>query len=344
MKQTITQLLAYGRLELAQDIFAEREEELLRILIDVLDMPKHEIFLNKNMEVSHDQYTRFEEIIQERKTGKPLAYILGYSYFYQDKFPVSEQTLIPRYDTEILVELVKKYYLKRYNHNNSCQGDTSPNNSCRRDTSPNNSDQETSCYANSVQGEISPDNFCQEVSNQANASGQVNTCRILDIGTGTGVIALSLHRIFPNAIIKGIDLFSEPFETSKKYLDISSQNVSVEKIDFLDESLWQGLGEWDCIVSNPPYLDDHDMNVLDSHVKDFEPHSALYAEDGGMSFYSAIARFAKKYLVKGGMIFLEIDHKHKKVSQLFSEEEYSYRELVNDLSGLPRVLILKKLA
>ena len=329
MKQTITQLLDYGRLELAQDIFAEREEELLRILIDVLDMPKHEIFLNKNMEVSKDQYTRFEEIIQERKTGKPLAYILGYSYFYQDKFPVSEQTLIPRYDTEILVELVKKYYLKRYN-----QGEISPNNSC---------------YANSDQGEISPDNFCQEVSNQANASDQVNTvqeisCRILDIGTGTGAIALSLHRIFPNATIKGIDLFSEPFENSKKYLDISSQNVSVEKIDFLDESLWQGLGEWDCIVSNPPYLDDHDMNVLDSHVKDFEPHSALYAEDGGMSFYSAIARFAKKYLVKGGMIFLEIDHKHKKVSQLFSEEEYSYRELVNDLSGLPRVLILKKLA
>ena len=314
MKQTITQLLDYGRLELAQDIFAEREEELLRILIDVLDMPKHEIFLNKNMEVSHDQYTRFEEIIQQRKTGKPLAYILGYSYFYQDKFPVSEQTLIPRYDTEILVELVKKYYLKRYN-----------------------------------QGEISPDNFCQEVSNQANASDQVNTvqeisCRILDIGTGTGAIALSLHRIFPNATIKGIDLFSEPFENSKKYLDISSQNVSVEKIDFLDESLWQGLGEWDCIVSNPPYLDDHDMNVLDSHVKDFEPHSALYAEEGGMSFYSAIARFAKTHLIKGGMIFLEIDHKHEKVSQLFSEEEYSYRELVNDLSGLPRVLILKKLA
>ena len=318
MKQTITQLLDYGRIQLAQDIFAEREEELLRILIDVLDMPKHEIFLNKNTEVSKDQHIRFEEIIQQRKTGKPLAYILGYSYFYQDKFPVSEQTLIPRYDTEILVELVKKYYLKRYNHNNFCQGNTSPD----------NSDQETSCCANSV----------QEV------SGQANVCRILDIGTGTGVIALSLHRIFPNAIIKGIDIFSEPFENSKKYLGISSQNVNVEKIDFLDESLWHKLGEWDCIVSNPPYLDDHDMNVLDSHVKDFEPHSALYAEEGGMSFYSAIARFAKTHLVKGGIIFLEIDHKHNKVSQLFSETEYSYRELVNDLSGLPRVLILKKLA
>ena len=313
MKQTITQLLDYGRLQLVQDIFAEREEELLRILIDVLDMPKHEIFLNKNTEVSKDQHAKFEEIIQQRKTGKPLAYILGYSYFYQDKFPVSEQTLIPRYDTEILVELVKKYYIKRYNHNKSC-------------------------YAYSDQVNTVQDNSCQ-----ANAD-QVNTCRILDIGTGTGVIALSLHRIFPNAIIKGIDIFSEPFENSKKYLGISSQNVNVEKIDFLDESLWHKLGKWDCIVSNPPYLDDHDMNVLDSHVKDFEPHSALYAEEGGMSFYSAIARFAKTHLVKGGIIFLEIDHKHDKVSQLFSETEYSYRELVNDLSGLPRVLILKKLA
>ena len=303
MKHTITQLLAYGRLQLKQDVFAEREEELLRILIDVLDMPKHEIFLNKNKEISHDQYIKFEEIIQQRKTGKPLAYILGYSYFYQDKFPISEQTLIPRYDTEILVELVKKYYLKKHN-----QEKLSLNNSCQ-----NKTDQEVSC-------------------------------RILDIGTGTGAIALSLHRIFPNAIIKGIDIFSEPFEVSKKYLGISAKNVTVEKIDFLDESLWQQLGEWDCIVSNPPYLDDHDMNVLDSHVKDFEPHSALYAEEGGMSFYSAIARFAKKHLIKGGMIFLEIDHKHEKVSQLFLEEEYSYRELVNDLSGLPRVLILRKLA
>ena len=289
MKQTITQLLAYGRIQLEQDIFAEREEELLRILIDVLDMPKHEIFLNKNKEVTNDQYVRFEEIIQQRKTGKPLAYILGYSYFYQDKFPVSEQTLIPRYDTEILVELVKR------------------------------------CY------------------NRKN-SNQDSSFRILDIGTGTGAIALSLHRVFPNAIIKGIDIFSEPFETSKEYLNISSQKVTVEKIDFLDESLWQGLGEWDCIVSNPPYLDDHDMNILDSHVKDFEPHSALYAEEGGMSFYSAIARFAQKHLVKGGSIFLETDHKHEQVSQLFSEGEFNHRELVNDLSGLPRVLILKKLA
>lgn len=288
MKQTISQLLAYGRIQLKQDVFAEREEELMRVLIDVLDMPKHEIFLFKNIEVTNDQYIKFEEIIRQRKTGKPLAYILGYSYFYQDKFPISEQTLIPRYDTEILVEAVKKYYLRNSNQDNSC-------------------------------------------------------C-ILDIGTGTGVIALSLHRIFPNAIIKGIDIFSEPFETSKKYLDISSQNVTVEKIDFLDESLWQKLGEWDCIVSNPPYLDDHDMNVLDSHVKDFEPHSALYAEEGGMSFYSAIASFAKKHLRKGGTIFLETDHKHNMVSQLFSENEFSHRELVNDLSGLPRVLILKKLA
>ncbi len=281
MKKTITQLLEYGRIQLNQDIFVEREEELSRIIMDIMNIHRYEISLAKNTEVTNKQYIRFKEIIQQRKTGKPLAYILGYSYFYQDKFPVSEQTLIPRYDTEILVEAVRKHYSKE------------------------------------------------------------KSFRILDIGTGTGIIALSLHRLFSHAIITGIDIFDAPFKRSKKYLGISSQNVQVEQKDFLDESLWQELGKWDCIVSNPPYLDDNDMILLDSHVKIFEPHTALYAEADGMIFYKAIAKFAKKNLAKDGAIFLEIDHKHEKVSKLFPENEFVNRELVDDLSGLPRVLILK---
>ncbi|MGL4388927.1 MAG: peptide chain release factor N(5)-glutamine methyltransferase [Brevinema sp.] len=262
------------------DQFPERDEEIIRIIEEVFGIKKHDLFLNKGKTVSEDLITRFFELIKMRSTGKPLAQILGYSYFYQHKFPVSEQTLIPRYDTEHLVDAVKKNI--------------------------------------------------------------ENKKKILDLCTGTGIIALSLHAIFPDKKIKGIDIVDQPFIQSQDFLGFHSNNLSFQKMDFLQKEQWESLGSWDCIVSNPPYLDDHDMKVLTNSVKEFEPHSALYGGQDGMLFYRHIAEFAEHQLNNGGLIVLEIDHKHQAVSNLFSQDIYPIRELISDYNNLPRILVLKK--
>lgn len=277
---TLYEMFEYAREQLPLDEFPERDEEIIRIMEELFHCRKYEIFLNNNIVPLEQDVVNFKKFIQERKSKRPLAYILGYSYFYNQKFPVSEQTLIPRYDTEHVVETVRKN--------------------------------------------------AQHVSS------------ILDICTGTGVIALCLHQLFHDKKILGLDIVEEPFQNSKDFLKISDPNISFKKMDFLNRSLWSELGFWDCIVSNPPYLDDFDMDVLDPHVKDHEPSTALYAGTDGMIFYEAIAEFAESYLNPNGIIVLEIDHKYQYVSALFSEQIFSYRELIYDYNDLPRVLLLKK--
>ena len=282
MKYTINQLFEYTREIFPLDKFPEREEEMVRIMIHILDISRYELSLIFYKILQDDELTSFNNIIQERQTGKPLAHILGYTYFYQDKIPVSPQTLIPRYDTEHLIEVLRKHYVPT--------------------------------------SEIS----------------------ILDIGTGTGAIAISLHRLFPLARVKGIDIIIEPFIESQKDLELDSSLLTIEQVDFLDESTWEDLGKWDCIVSNPPYLDNHDMDILDWQVKDFEPHTALYAGEDGLIFYRKIAKFAEDHLHDDGILVLEIDHKHEAISQCFDPVIFPYRDIKFDFNNLERVLILKK--
>ncbi len=273
MQKKLQDLREYANAILPLDEFPERDEEITRIFLDLLDIPRYELSLYKNQDVSSIEES-FCQIISQRKTHKPLAYILGYSYFYGEKFPVSEETLIPRYDTEILVETITKHYDKE-----------------------------------------------QEF-------------RVLDICTGTGIIALTLARLFDKAIIKATDIVETPFYNSLQY---HKYDVDFQRGDFLDKSTWSG--EWDCIVSNPPYLDEKDMLALSKQVKDFEPSRALFAEEDGLIFYRYIAEFADKHLAKKGKIFLEIDHKYPKIIKIFNK--YKNPTIINDLSGLPRVLVLE---
>ncbi len=124
--------------------------------------------------------------------------------------------------------------------------------------------------------------------------------KLLDICTGTGVIALTAAEMFGNAEIKALDIVDKPFYASQKYLSqkcmskfSGAERVVFEKCDFLDKNTWEG--DWDCICSNPPYLNAEDMEKLEKQVKDFEPESALFAEGGGLIFYEYIAEFAKTH-------------------------------------------------
>ncbi|MGL4563131.1 MAG: peptide chain release factor N(5)-glutamine methyltransferase [Brevinema sp.] len=262
------------------DLFPERDEEIYRILEDVFCCKRYDLSLYKDKLFPNELIEKFYDLLEKRVSGIPLAYVLGYTYFYHHKFPVSKETLIPRYDTEHLVESVRKH----------------------------------ACHVNNI----------------------------LDLCTGTGVIALSLHSIFPEKTIMGIDIVDAPFYKSQQSLGFDSSCLHFRKMDFLDKTQWDSLGMWDCIVSNPPYLDDHDMDVLHKDVKEFEPHQALYGGTSGLLFYQAIADFAQNYLNPEGILVLETDHKHEAVSELFPISLYPTKKLICDYSDLPRVLILKK--
>lgn len=277
--ETIGALAEWAYKLLPQEQFPERDEEIIRILKHVFGVERYEILTRSGESVSPEKKTEFINIVRERTTCRPLAYILGYVPFYCDIFPVSSETLIPRSDTECLVEQARLLFSEP------------------------------------------PDS-------------------VLDIGTGTGAIALSLRRLFPGSEITALDIVSQPFENSCRALGID--NVGFEKMDFLDRKNWQRFSgqKFDLIISNPPYLSETDMGRLDPQVKNFEPQTALFAEDQGLLFYKHIADFCGGYLAENGYCLLEIDYKWQQVQQLFSEK-FSVLPPVNDLSGLERCLVIK---
>ncbi|SFB69868.1 release factor glutamine methyltransferase [Brevinema andersonii] len=277
--ETIRALIKWAHQLLPEEQFPERNEEITLILKHVFGVERYEILTHSGDTVSSEKQTEFISIVRERATYKPLAYILGYVPFYHDVFPVSSETLIPRSDTECLIEQARLLFSK-----------------------PPNS--------------------------------------VLDIGTGTGVIALSLRRLFPNSGITALDIVSEPFENSCKALDID--NVGFERMDFLDRKNWQRFSgqKFDLIVSNPPYLSEADMERLEPQVKNFEPQTALYAEDQGLLFYKQIHNFCCEYLAENGYCLLEIDYKWQNVKALFSEKFFIFPP-IKDLSGLERCLVIK---
>lgn len=253
--------------------FEEAHEESLRIIEHFFGIRRYEILAQSQKKLPEDKIILCQELVRQRKTGKPLAHLLGYFYFYKDKFPVSPETLIPRYDTEHMITEAIKHKPKK----------------------------------------------------------------IIDIGTGTGVIAFSLARELPKAEITAVDIVAQPFQASAEALGI--KNVSFFSLNFLDKTTWKHLGLYDLIISNPPYLDEDDMKKLSPSVKDWEPASALYGGKDGMIFYRALEEFCSSHLAKEGLCIVEVDHKYEPVKKIFSKYHCT---ITKDYAGLTRVLKVEK--
>lgn len=253
--------------------FPEAEEEAFVIIRECFNIRRYQIKTHSPDILPSDQIAFCRSILRRRITGEPLAHILGYFYFYKHRFPVSPLTLIPRYDTEILVE-----------------------EAIRR-----------------------------------------QPLHALDVGTGTGCIALSLASELPGAEITAMDIIDGPFRASARALGIDRVNFINQ--DFLNQSLWQNLGKFDCIVSNPPYLSAEDMDALDISVKNWEPASALFGGSDGMVFYRALAQFCENHLAEGGACLLEVDYKYQTVLDIFCKYHCTVKK---DYTGLERLLIAEK--
>jgi release factor glutamine methyltransferase len=164
--------------------------------------------------------------------------------------------------------------------------------------------------------------------------------QILEVGTGSGCIAIALLKKLPNAQITAVDISNEAIKVASANAIANNTAITFITLDFLDETTWLGLGSYDIIISNPPYIADNEKESMAGHVLDFEPHTALFVTNNNpLIFYSALANFGKKYLHKDGAVFVEINQALGLQTQDVFEQNNYNTLLKKDLFDNDRMIV-----
>ena len=248
------------------------------------DVDKLYIHLNMNNELSSEEESKLLDMINERKKGRPIAYILGTREFMGLDFNVCEGVLIPRPDTEILVEEVI--------------------------------------------------DLCNDIKSPV----------ILDIGTGSGAISVSLAKYISSSKIYSFDISDIALKVGK--LNAVNNNVD-DKINFIKSDLFESIKDkdilFDVIVSNPPYIRKADIPTLHTQVKDYEPYIALEGGEDGLDFYRKITRESVNYIRKNGILAYEVGHDQAlDVKDIMIKNGYHNITIKKDLGDIARVVIGRK--
>ena len=254
--------------------------------------------IDKQAVMAEDQLTRLLQIVAELQTHRPVQYVLGEAWFAGRKFFVNEHVLIPRPETEELVEWVVEEVL--------------------------NANQRISNRRTDEQG---TDERKHRIKH------------ILDIGTGSGCIPISLAKKFPDWSFSAIDVSEAALAVARKNAADIEADVQFQQTDFLDELQWPLLPVVDRIVSNPPYIKVAERQSMAKHVLNFEPSLALFVpDDDALLFYRKIAEFGKTHLRAGGAVFVEINEAlDKETVALFEQQGYTVT-LRKDLQGKNRMI------
>ena len=257
------------------DLYDNREAANIAdwVMEHITGMRKIDRIMHKQSPLQPEQLTQMQQYTQELLTHKPVQYVLHEAWFYGLRFYVDESVLIPRPETEELVEWVlAEVRSMKYEVGN---------------TKPEVGDQkkEDSSYI------LPPTSYLS----------------ILDIGTGSGCIPVSLKKKLPQAEVYACDVSEQALAVASKNATTLQTPVQFLHADFLNTSTWPGLPAVDIIVSNPPYIPNHNQSSMLQNVLAYEPHLALFVpNEDPLVFYEAIARFAKEKLRPGGSIFVEI--------------------------------------
>lgn len=272
-------------------VYEENEAKSIVYLLleQTLNLSKTDILLDNSISQSFD----FQDIVIRLKTQEPIQYIIGETEFYGRKFKVTPNTLIPRPETEELVQLVLA-------------------------TAP-------------------PEGGANKKTLDSKAPSSGAGGDILDIGTGTGCIAISLACELLNAQVYAYDISEEALKIAKKNAEINKANVIFEKVDILNLSP-SSLSPFSIIVSNPPYVMNAEKLQMEQNVLNYEPHLALFVEDSNpLIFYKAIAEFGAKNLIDRGLCIVEINQMFGlETAELFWNQGFRYVEVVKDMFGKDR--------
>lgn len=249
------------------------------VLEHLTGMNRTDRMIHKNQSLTYIQEQELHHITSSLLNNQPIQYILGEAWFAGMKFIVNEHTLIPRPETEELVEWIK-------------------------------------------------------------ATAQPEPQSILDIGTGTGCIPVALKKEFPLWRINAIDVSNDTLQVARQNAALNNTVIDFYCLDFLNETLWPGMSEYDMIVSNPPYIKKSEINTMSANVVDHEPHIALFVpDDDALIFYRKIATFGHTHLKKNGKLFFEINQLlGEQVSSLLQQMGYT-TILRKDLHGNDRMIM-----
>ena len=283
--------------EQLQDYYPDSEIKSFCYLIleSVCKMDKASVLRHKDKQLSLNDHFLIQEIVEELKKQRPIQYILGEIEFYGLTLTVDENVLIPRPETEEMVELIVK-------------GETPPP------------------YPLHKRG---------------------RKYKLLDIGTGSGCIAVALAKHLPESEVFALDISEKALAVARKNAIENQVNVHFFSHDILtEEALPLPFSSvfFDCIVSNPPYITSEEKPSMAKNVLDYEPHQALFvpAGDNPLIFYERIADFAGSRLKKGGSLYLETSSLHGRASvKIFEDRKFRSVVLLKDISGNDRIIIAK---
>jgi len=167
---------------------------------------------------------------------------------------------------------------------------------------------------------------------------------VLDIGTGSGCIAITIKKNIPEARVVALDVSDFAIEVAQLNAEINEVEIGFTQLDMLFPEKWNVKYSYDVIVSNPPYVRKSEKKLMKKNVLDYEPELALFVEDDDpLIFYKAIAEFGQKHLNIGGKLFCEINqYLSEETMQLFEKQGYANVQVKNDMSGNPRVIYCEK--
>lgn len=266
-----------NKVRLNEKFQTSESQGLIRIL--------KEDFTIKGPDLSESEFLRLNDAVDRLLLNEPVQYITGKAFFYDIFLHVNPSVLIPRPETEELVELV------------------------------------------------------------LNSPHRGKPLRILDIGTGSACIPIVIKRKWPEAQVVACDVSKEALETARKNADLHRVDIQFLPCNFLDEQDRRRIlsQKWDIIISNPPYIPLQEKSKMGLNVIAYEPHLALFTSDNeGLTFYKAIAEYAVNHLEATGSIYLEMNEFHAdKIQELFSSKGMN-SNILNDLSGKPRILHVEK--
>lgn len=274
MKETIIKI----NQELSE-VYSESETRVLtRTMIEyATGLSYTRILSDKSIKLSESQKQKISEITQRLLRHEPIQYIIGNTEFYGLPFNVNIHTLIPRPETEELVELVVK-------------------------------------------------------------ENSVSDVNILDIGTGSGCIAISVKKHLRLAKVTAWDISKEAIEIAKENANNNNVVVRFEEVDVL--SKFPQNQKFDVMISNPPYILEKEKSEMENNVLDFEPHIALFVpNDNALLFYKRIADIGLQLLNEKGKLYFEINRVFGLLTcEMLSQKGYTNIELIKDISGNDRIV------
>jgi len=246
----------------------------------VVGFSKTDLLFKANNRLSENQIKSFQTILEQLKNNEPVQYVLGKTVFFDLNFNVAPGVLIPRQETEELVDWI----INDIKHN--------------------------------------------------------ETLNVLDIGTGSGCIAIALAANLKQAKVTAYDVSERALEIAKSNAALNKIEVHFEKKDILKHRQTSEYQKFDAIISNPPYVLEKERDLMAKNVLDFEPELALFVEDDDpLLFYRAIVNYSQLNLKNNGILYFEINEAYgKQVKELMVQEGFKNVEPRKDLNGKDRMI------